>query len=72
MLRVTADRSREGQRRDYVILPGMKQRIEVPRVLLTGKTMVLPARFGNHRIVGNVDPLVVDADTMQSPAILLR
>src|ERR1700704_432308 len=38
---------REGQRRDHVILPGMKQRIEVPRVPLTGQTMVLPTRFGS-------------------------
>jgi hypothetical protein len=33
--------------RAHVILPGMKQRIEVPRVPLTGQTMVLPARFGS-------------------------
>jgi hypothetical protein len=32
---------------DHVMLPGMKQRIEVPRVPLTGQTIVLPARFGS-------------------------
>jgi hypothetical protein len=29
------------------MLPGMKQRIEVPRDALTGQTIVLPARFGS-------------------------
>src|ERR1700733_2463644 len=32
---------------DYVMLPGMKQRMEVPRVPLIGQTIVLPARFGS-------------------------
>jgi hypothetical protein len=32
---------------DHVMLPGMKQRMEVPRVPLTGQTIVLPARFGS-------------------------
>src|SRR6202790_3520908 len=30
---------------DHVMLPGMKQRMEVPRVPLIGQTIVLPARF---------------------------
>jgi len=43
---------------------GMKQRIEIPRDPMTGQTIVLPApvRFGDHGIIGNVDPFVVDAD----------
>ena len=50
------------------MLPGMKQRIEVPSDPLTGQTMVLPApdRFGDHGIIGNVDPLVVDADAVMA------
>jgi hypothetical protein len=31
----------------HVILPGMKQRMEVPRDPLMGQTIVLPARFGS-------------------------
>src|ERR1700733_7015385 len=31
----------------HVILPGMKQRTEVPRDPLMGQTIVLPARFGS-------------------------
>jgi hypothetical protein len=31
----------------YVMLPGMKQRIEVPRGLFIGQTIVLPARFAS-------------------------
>jgi len=31
----------------YVMLPGMKQRIEVPSGLFIGQTIVLPARFGS-------------------------
>src|ERR1700730_15348084 len=37
-------RSREA---DHVMLFGMKQRMEVPRVPLIGQTIVLPARFGS-------------------------
>jgi hypothetical protein len=32
--------------RRYVMLPGRKQRIEIPAESLTGQTMVRPARFG--------------------------
>jgi hypothetical protein len=32
---------------DQVMLPGMKQRIEIPTDPLTGQTIVLPARFGS-------------------------
>jgi hypothetical protein len=31
----------------HVILPGMKQRIAIPRDPLNGQTIVLPARFGS-------------------------
>ncbi len=33
--------------RDYVMLPGMKQRIEVPSEPLIGQTIVRPVRFGS-------------------------
>jgi hypothetical protein len=32
---------------DHVMLPGRKQRIEIPRDPLIGQTMVLPTRFGS-------------------------
>ena len=50
----------------HVMLPGMKQRMEVPRVPLTGQTMgpARPVRLRNHGIVGDVDPFVVDADAV--------
>ena len=31
----------------HVILPGMKQRMEIPRDPLMGQTIALPARFGS-------------------------
>jgi hypothetical protein len=31
----------------YIMLPGMKQRMEVPSGLFIGQTIVLPARFGS-------------------------
>ena len=48
------------------MLPGMKQRMEVPRVPLIGQTIVLPARFGSvvTGIVGDVDPFVVETDAV--------
>src|SRR3984957_4406037 len=45
----------------HVILPGMKQRMEVPRDPLMGQTMVLPARFGPACSIRGVDPLIVYA-----------
>jgi hypothetical protein len=32
---------------DQVMLPGMKQRTEIPNAPLIGQTIVLPARFGS-------------------------
>jgi hypothetical protein len=32
---------------DHVMLPGMKQRMEVPSDPVIGQTIVLPARFGS-------------------------
>jgi hypothetical protein len=48
------------------MVPGMKQRIEVPSVPLVGQTMVLPYRFGDHCIIWNVDPLIIDADAVMA------
>ena len=45
---------------------GMKQRIVVPSAPLIGQTIGLPPRFGDHGIIGNVDPFVVNADTGRS------
>ena len=39
------DAKTEASRR-YVMLPGRKQRIEIPSASLTGHTIVRPARFG--------------------------
>ena len=48
------------------MLPGMKQRIEIPNAPLIGQTIVPPTRFGNHGIIGNVDPLLIDADAVMA------
>jgi hypothetical protein len=37
----------EGAGMGHVMLPGRKQRMEVPRALFTGQTIVLPTRFGS-------------------------
>jgi hypothetical protein len=38
---------KEAKGPDQVMLPGMKQRIEIPNAPLIGQTIVLPTRFGS-------------------------
>jgi hypothetical protein len=50
------------------MLPGMKHLIEICSSNRIGQTIVRPARFGSviTRFIGNIDPFVVEADTVMS------
>jgi hypothetical protein len=48
--------------RVHVILPGKKQRMQVPRDPFMGQAIALPARFGSViGIIRDVDPFIVYA-----------
>jgi hypothetical protein len=44
---IVPDSIEEIEGRAHVMLPGIKQRMEIPRDPLMGQTIALPARFGS-------------------------
>jgi len=46
------------------MLPGMKHRMKIWWSTCSGHTIVLPARFGDQGLVGNIDPVIPETDSI--------
>ena len=48
------------------MLPGMKHRMKIWWSTRSGQTMVRPdpVRFGDQSVVGNIDPVILEADSI--------